>query len=296
MSESPVEELWRRYRDEPTVEQRNRLVLQFSPLVKYVAGRLRTRLPETVEYADLVSDGIIGLMEAIERFDPDRGLSFQTFAVPRIRGFRVSGVFEMGMQQYDSGLALVNMTDAEKLGELSGPTGIRLRLDDLWNAGPVSRELSRELGQLYSVRTWMQENSNFFSAISMEKKVMGIILSLIVLVAVINLISMLMMLVMVIIIAVSSIVMGSGNAPFFAFAAMTPTVASASGIAPVLFLLPMHFAASIARTCSPITAVIVVSAGIAEISPFNLIKRTMIPMAGAMLVNVGMTFFYYYRG
>ncbi|AND68212.1 cell division protein FtsX [Dyella thiooxydans] len=116
-------------------------------------------------------------------------------AVPRIRGFRVSGVFEMGMQQYDSGLALVNMTDAEKLGELSGPTGIRLRLDDLWNAGPVSRELSRDLGQLYSVRTWMQENSNFFSAISMEKKVMGIILSLIVLVAVINLISMLMMLV-----------------------------------------------------------------------------------------------------
>ena len=107
---------------------------------------------------------------------------------------------------------------------------------------------------------------------------------------------MLMMLVMVIIIAVSSIVMGSGNAPFFAFAAMTPTVAAASGIAPVLFLLPMHFAASIARTCSPITAVIVVSAGIAEISPFNLIKRTMIPMAGAMLVNVGMTFFYYYRG
>ena len=107
---------------------------------------------------------------------------------------------------------------------------------------------------------------------------------------------MLMMLVMVIIIAVSSIVMGSGNAPFFAFAAMTPTVAAASGIAPVLFLLPMHFAASIARTCSPITAIILVSAGIAEITPFNLIKRTIIPMAGAMLVNVGMTFFYYYRG
>ena len=116
-------------------------------------------------------------------------------AVPKVRGFHVSGIFELGMQQYDAGLALINMGDAEKLGDLAGPTGIRLRLDDLWNAGTVARQLSDQLGQLYSVRTWMQENSNFFSAISMEKKVMFIILSLIILVAVINLISMLMMLV-----------------------------------------------------------------------------------------------------
>ncbi|MGN6327472.1 MAG: lipoprotein-releasing ABC transporter permease subunit [Rhodanobacter sp.] len=116
-------------------------------------------------------------------------------AVPTVRGFHVSGIFELGMQQYDSGLALINMGDAEKLGDLAGPTGIRLRLDDLWNAGTVARQLSDQLGQLYSVRTWMQENSNFFSAISMEKHVMFIILSLIILVAVINLISMLMMLV-----------------------------------------------------------------------------------------------------
>lgn len=107
---------------------------------------------------------------------------------------------------------------------------------------------------------------------------------------------MLMMVVMVSIIAISSVVMGSGNAPFFAFAALTPAVAQASGIAPVLFLLPMHFAASIARTCSPITAVIVVASGMGNVSPFDLVKRTFIPMCGAMLVNVGMTFFYYYRG
>ena len=105
-----------------------------------------------------------------------------------------------------------------------------------------------------------------------------------------------MILVMVAIIAVSSIVMGSGNAPFFAFAALTPAVAAQTGMAPVFMLLPMHFAASIARNCSPITAVIVVAAGIGGVSPFDLIKRTAIPMAGAMLVNVGMTFFLYYRG
>ncbi len=107
---------------------------------------------------------------------------------------------------------------------------------------------------------------------------------------------MAMMLVMVGIIAFSSIVMGSGNAPFFAFAALTPAVAAQTGIHPVLMLLPMHFAASIARTCSPITAVIVVASGMGNVSSFDLVKRTAIPMAGAMLVNIGMTFFYYYSG
>lgn len=92
MSDPGIEEYWARYRDEPSLELRNRLVLQYSPLVKYVAGRLRTRLPESVEYADLVSDGIIGLMEAIDRFDPGRGLTFQTFAVPRIRGAMVDAL------------------------------------------------------------------------------------------------------------------------------------------------------------------------------------------------------------
>lgn len=92
MNDTGVDELWRAYRDEPTEERRNRLVLQYSPLVKYVAGRLRTRLPDSVEYADLVSDGIIGLMGAIERFDPGRGLTFQTFAVPRIRGAMVDAL------------------------------------------------------------------------------------------------------------------------------------------------------------------------------------------------------------
>ncbi|WP_419039023.1 C4-dicarboxylate transporter DcuC [Phascolarctobacterium faecium] len=107
---------------------------------------------------------------------------------------------------------------------------------------------------------------------------------------------MAMMLVMVAIITFSAIVTGSGNAPFFAFAALTPAVAAHTGLHPVLMLLPMHFAASIARNCSPITAVIVVSSGMGGVSPFDLVKRTAIPMAGAMLVNIGMTFFYYYRG
>ncbi|QAU23916.1 lipoprotein-releasing ABC transporter permease subunit [Dyella sp. M7H15-1] len=117
-------------------------------------------------------------------------------AVPRVRGFKVSGIFEVGMEEFDSGLGLINMGNAEKLKSIDGPTGIRLKLDDFYNARSVVGELANTLGrQVYELTTWMDSHANFFSAISMEKKVMFIILSLIILVAVINLISMLMMLV-----------------------------------------------------------------------------------------------------
>jgi RNA polymerase sigma factor for flagellar operon FliA len=95
---SPSEDLdqvWLEFRATGEAGLRNRLVLQYAPLVKYVAGRLRTRMPESVDPDDLVSDGVLGLMDAIERFEPARGLSFQTFAVPRIRGAIIDGMRSM---------------------------------------------------------------------------------------------------------------------------------------------------------------------------------------------------------
>ncbi|MBP2637306.1 MAG: dcuD 2 [Firmicutes bacterium] len=103
-----------------------------------------------------------------------------------------------------------------------------------------------------------------------------------------------MILVMIGIIAVSSVVMGSGNAPFFAFAALTPTVASKMSIAPVVMLLPMHFAASAARAISPITAVIVVASSMGGVSPFDVVKRTAIPMIGALITIVVANFIFFY--
>jgi DcuC family C4-dicarboxylate transporter len=95
-----------------------------------------------------------------------------------------------------------------------------------------------------------------------------------------------MIIVMTAIISVSAVVMGSGNAPFFAFAALAPDVASKMGIASVSMLLPMQFASGIARSVSPITAVIVAVSGVSNVSPFDVIKRTAIPMAGGLLVTV----------
>ena len=103
-----------------------------------------------------------------------------------------------------------------------------------------------------------------------------------------------MILVMIGIIAVSSVIMGSGNAPFFAFAALTPTVAAKMSVAPVVMLLPMHFAASVARSVSPITAVIVVASSMGGVSPFDVVKRTAIPMAGALIALVVANFLFFY--
>jgi lipoprotein-releasing system permease protein len=121
-------------------------------------------------------------------------------ALPRSKRMPVVGIFAAGMQEYDSGLALMQMHDAEVLYRLDGPTGIRLKLDDLFKAYAVARDIGRDLssnlgGNYYRVTDWMQGHSNFFKAVAMEKKVMFLILSLIVAVAAFNLVSTLVMLV-----------------------------------------------------------------------------------------------------
>ncbi|MEO7917400.1 MAG: ABC transporter permease, partial [Dokdonella sp.] len=115
-------------------------------------------------------------------------------AVPRLKRFTVVGMFDAGMQEYDAGLAVIHMSDAETLYRLDGPSGIRLKLNDMFRAYSVGQSISSELGQMYRVSDWMQGHSNFFKAIAMEKKVMFLILSLIVAVAAFNLVSTLVML------------------------------------------------------------------------------------------------------
>lgn len=86
MSEEGVAHLWATHRQTQSRASRDRLILHFSPLVKYVAGRLAIGLPNNVEQADLVSYGMFGLIDAIDKFDADRGYKFETYAIPRIKG------------------------------------------------------------------------------------------------------------------------------------------------------------------------------------------------------------------
>jgi len=84
--EAEIARLWRVFKHEGSLDARERLIIHYSPLVKFVAGRVGAGLPPSVEQADLVSYGILGLMDAIEKFDLEREIKFETYAIPRIRG------------------------------------------------------------------------------------------------------------------------------------------------------------------------------------------------------------------
>jgi RNA polymerase sigma factor for flagellar operon FliA len=81
-----IDAIWKKYKEEGAQEAREKLILQYAPLVKYVASRISAGLPANVEHADLVSYGIFGLIDAIEKFDPARNIKFETYAIARIRG------------------------------------------------------------------------------------------------------------------------------------------------------------------------------------------------------------------
>ena len=83
---SVIEGLWRDYKATASASARDRLIVHYSPLVKYVAGRVAVGLPQSIDQADLVSYGIFGLMDAIDKFDLDREIKFETYAITRIKG------------------------------------------------------------------------------------------------------------------------------------------------------------------------------------------------------------------
>ena len=139
-----------------------------------------------------------------------------TGVVPRIKQFKVVGLFQIGMYEYDAGLALIHMDDAAKLYRMDGAvSGVRLKIDEIDDAPKVSGQLNQSLstplltneskdlasgdtitstfGSQYFVTDWTQQHANFFKAVQMEKRVMFIILALIVAVAAFNIVSTLVM-------------------------------------------------------------------------------------------------------
>ncbi|MDA8189240.1 MAG: FliA/WhiG family RNA polymerase sigma factor [Dehalococcoidales bacterium] len=89
-------EMWERYKATGDPDVRHQLILQYAPLVKYVVGRMAIGLPGVLDSEDIISHATIGLIDAIERFDPDRGLKFETYAIPRVRGSILDAVRRLG--------------------------------------------------------------------------------------------------------------------------------------------------------------------------------------------------------
>ena len=145
--------------------------------------------------ADLAQLLGVGIGEKVVLMAP-QGQFTPTGVVPRIKQFKVVGLFQIGMYEYDAGLALIHMDDAAKLYRMGeNVSGLRLKLNDLFDAPAMSSKLSLNLNPsgAYFVTDWTQQHANFFKAVQLEKKVMFIILTLIVAVAAFNIVSTLVM-------------------------------------------------------------------------------------------------------
>jgi lipoprotein-releasing system permease protein len=117
--------------------------------------------------------------------------------IPKIKTCRVVGIFDTGMYEYDSSLAYVSLTTAQDFLELDEAVhGLELKVDDIYKASVIAKELEKKLGFGYVVKDWISMNKNLFSALKLEKTAMFIVLALIVLVAAFNIISTLIMVVM----------------------------------------------------------------------------------------------------
>lgn len=117
--------------------------------------------------------------------------------VPAIKQFKVTGFFESGMYEYDQTFAYIHIRDAQKLLRMADSvTGIDIRVTDIYDARNIAEKIISKLGFPYWARDWMQMNRNLFKALKLERRVMFIILTLIILVAAFNIASSLIMMVM----------------------------------------------------------------------------------------------------
>jgi RNA polymerase sigma factor FliA len=164
-----IQTLWRQFKRTGAPGDRDRLILTYAPLVKYVAGRLGSGLPAHVDEGDLVSYGLLGLISAIERYDPDRDIKFETYAIVRIRGSIIDELRALDWvpRSVRSRAREIERAIAElesKLGraptdeEIAGKIGITeeeleesltdisrssiAALDELWSGGPDGDQVS----------------------------------------------------------------------------------------------------------------------------------------------------------
>ena len=171
-----------------------------SDVVEHIQGGGSIDLLKPGEYGIILGSELAvalgaGIGDAITVVSPQVTVA-PTGILPRLRRFTVLAIFEVGMYEYDRGVALVHMDDAAKLFRLEDAvSGLRLRLDDVFDAPRVSYRLQEKLQGDYRVEDWTRKHANFFRAIKTEKRVMFIILTLIVAVAAFNIVSTLIMVV-----------------------------------------------------------------------------------------------------
>jgi len=149
--------VWERYRDTRDPALRDQLITQHASLVKYVAGRLAMSLPTSVDVDDLISYGVFGLMDAIDRFEPDRQIKFETYAVSRIRGAMIDGMRAFDWVPYS---ARQKARDLER---------VFARLEAKLGRAATDQEVADELGVSVAALSKMLLSVNALSVISLDE-------------------------------------------------------------------------------------------------------------------------------
>jgi lipoprotein-releasing system permease protein len=161
-----------------------------------IARKGEGMLPGVILGKELAGNLGAGMGELVEVLVPGGNLT-PLGAFPRSERFRVVGIFESGMYEYDATFAYISFDEASRmLGTDGRASGIELRVDDIYKASAIAARIRSDLGYPFWAKDWMQSNRNLFSALKLEKVVMFIILVLIVMVAAFNIISTLIMIVM----------------------------------------------------------------------------------------------------
>jgi RNA polymerase sigma factor for flagellar operon FliA len=157
-AELDVQQLWKDYRANPTIERRNQLIERYLPLVKYNAERIWSRLPEGVDLDDLISAGVFGLMDAIDAFDLGRGVKFETYCVPRIRGAMLDELRTMDW------VPRLVRSKHSKLEE------VRKSLEAQLGRPPRQEELAERLGLSLEEFEKLSNDANAVGLVSLNKK------------------------------------------------------------------------------------------------------------------------------
>lgn len=152
-------EVWEKYRAKKDYETRDKILNSYLPLVKNVAGRMAAGFPRSVELNDLVNIGVIGLIEAFNNFDPDRGVKFETFAVPRIRGAILDEL---------RSLDWVPRSTRAKARNIDRAT---TRLENQLGRGPSDKEIAETLGISVSELFSAKKDICFSSLLSLDEMI-----------------------------------------------------------------------------------------------------------------------------
>jgi RNA polymerase sigma factor FliA len=152
-------ELWHRFKGSEDAEARERLILHYAPLVKYVASRVATGLPASVDQADLVSYGMFGLMDALGKFEPGRGNKFETYAIPRIKGAIID---ELRAMDWVPRSVRFKQREIEKA---------LADLESMLKRQPTEKELAERLGMSLSELHEVITQISFVSVLALDEAV-----------------------------------------------------------------------------------------------------------------------------